>query len=154
VLKDAIKEKNTSALAGIDARNLYVWDVSIPVDGDTDLEAQVKDLKILERKPLLPVQPLCGTFHNAVEQYLHVIVRAPTVSVHVHPILSCPRQITRSFAGLKKVDELVGNILNVTLYVNTLNKWSAEDIRLEKNHIFLHFTFDNRQPSLSFFRMS
>jgi hypothetical protein len=69
--------------------------------------------------------------------------------VTAQPIFACPHQITCFVAGdkLAKVNELVGNITNVTLYVNELNEWSAEDLQLEENNILLHFTFVNTQPN-------
>jgi hypothetical protein len=77
-LKEAIKEENKSSFDHITANSLDVWNVSIPVDKDTNLQAQVKNLKVLEKKCLLPVQPLFDIFQNVVEQYLHVIVRTST----------------------------------------------------------------------------
>ena len=68
------------------------------------------------------------------------------------PIFTCPLQITRSFTGdddLARVDEHVGDIANVTLYVKELNKWTPEDLQLPNNNILSHFTFDNMQPDLS-----
>ena len=62
----------------ITANSLDVWNVSIPIDGDANIEGQVKNLKVLETKSLLPVKPLSGIFRNAVKEYLHVIVRAST----------------------------------------------------------------------------
>ena len=75
-LKKAIKEEKKPAFDNITADSLNVWKVSIPIDEDVNLEAQVKNLKVLETKSLLPVQPLSGIFRNAVEERLHVIVRA------------------------------------------------------------------------------
>ena len=62
----------------IDANSLDVWNVSIPIDRDANIDGQVKDLKVLETESLLPVTPLSDIFQNAVEKYLHVIVRAST----------------------------------------------------------------------------
>jgi len=72
--------------------------------------------------------------------------------VSARPIFTCPLQITRSFTGdddLARVDEHVGDIANVTLYVKELNKWTPEDLQLPNNNILSHFTFDNMQPDLS-----
>jgi hypothetical protein len=72
--------------------------------------------------------------------------------VSAHPIFAYPLQITRSFAGdddLAGVAEHVGDIANVTLYVQEFNKWTPEDLELPNNNILSHFTFDNSQPSLS-----
>jgi hypothetical protein len=77
-LKKAIKEEKKPAFDDITADSLDVWNVSIPIDEDTNLQAQVKALRLHEKKSLLPVQPLSGIFRNVVEQYLHVIVRTST----------------------------------------------------------------------------
>jgi hypothetical protein len=77
-LREAIKEKKKRAFDHIDADSLDVWNVSVPIDEGANLVAQVKNLKVLETKSLLPVQPLSGIFRNVVEQHLHVIVRAST----------------------------------------------------------------------------
>ena len=77
-LKEEIKEKKKPAFDDITADSLDVWNVSIPIDEDTNLQAQVKNLKVLETKSLLPVLPLSDIFQNVVERYLHVIVRAST----------------------------------------------------------------------------
>jgi len=77
-LKKAIKEEKKPAFDHITADSLDVWNVSIPIDEDTNLQAQVKNLKVLEAKSLLPMQPLSGIFQNVVKQHLNVIVRAST----------------------------------------------------------------------------
>jgi hypothetical protein len=149
-LKEAIKEKKKSAFDHIDADSLDVWNVSIPIDEDPNLEAQVKNMGLHEKNSLLPVKPLSGIFQNVVQQHLHVIVRAFTGECS--PDFVCPLQSTHSFAGddeLAKVGKRVGDIANVTLFVKKLNKWTAEDLQLPNNNILSHFNFDNTQPSLS-----
>ena len=135
----------------IPANSLDVWNVSIPIDRDTNIEGQVQNLNVLATKSLLPVEPLSDIFRNVVETYLHVIVRASTGECSLD--FACPLQTTRSFAGddepAKKVGEHVGDIANITLYVKELKKWTAEDLQLPNKNILLHFTFDNTQPSLS-----
>ena len=72
--------------------------------------------------------------------------------VSARPIFAYPLQITRSFAGdddLARVDEHVGDIANVTLYVKEFNKWTPEDLQLPNNNVLSHFTFDNTQPNLT-----
>ena len=75
-LKKAIKEEKKPAFDHITADSLQVWNVSISIDEDTNLQDQVKGLRLHEKTSLLPVQPLSGIFQNVVEEYLHVIVRA------------------------------------------------------------------------------
>ena len=81
-LKEAIKEMKKPAFDQIPANSLDVWNVSIPIDRDTNIEAyiegQVKNLNVLATKSLLAVEPLSDIFRNVVETYLHVIVRAST----------------------------------------------------------------------------
>ena len=77
-LKKAIKEEKKPAFNPITADSLDVWKVSIPIDKDASLVAQVKNLKVLKTKPLLPVWLLSGIFQNVVGQHLHVIVRTST----------------------------------------------------------------------------
>jgi hypothetical protein len=72
----------------IDANSLEVWNVSIPIDENTNIEEKVKNLKVLEAESLLPVKPLSGIFRNVVEEYLHVIVRASTGECS--PDFACP----------------------------------------------------------------
>ena len=149
-LKVAIKENKKHAFDKIPANRLDVWNVSIPTDEDVNLEVEVKNLKVLGTKSLSPVQPLSGIFRNALEEHLHVIVRASTGECS--PDFCFCLSNTRSLAGddeLAKVGEHAGDIDNVTLYVKKLNKWTGEDLQLWNNNILLHFTFDNTQPSLS-----
>ena len=87
-LKEAIKEAKKPAFDDIDADSLEIWKVSIPVDEDTDLQVEVKKLRLPETKSLLPVHSLSGIFQNVVEESLHVIVRPGRVSVR--PIFACP----------------------------------------------------------------
>jgi hypothetical protein len=72
-LKEAIKEKKKPAFDDITADSLDVWNVSIPIDEDTKLQAKVEGLRLHERKPLWPLKGLL-----VVEHYLHVIVRTST----------------------------------------------------------------------------
>jgi hypothetical protein len=149
MLKHAIKEGKKPAFDHITADSLDIWKVSIPVDGDTNLNAQVEDL--FETKPLSPVEQLSDVFRDVVKRYLHVIVRGPTGECS--PEFSLSPSNNAFFAGdnelERKVGELVGNIRNVTLYVKTLNKWTAQDLHLPKNHVSLRFDYGSRQPRLS-----
>ena len=67
-LKKAIKEQNKSVFDHIDTNSLDVWNVSIPIDRDANIEEQVKNLKVLQTKSLLPMKMLSGTFWNVVEE--------------------------------------------------------------------------------------
>ena len=76
-LKEAIKEKMKPAFDHITANSLNVWSVSIPIDEDTNLEAQVKDLRLHEKKPLWPLKGLLRIFRDLDKETLHVVVKAP-----------------------------------------------------------------------------
>jgi hypothetical protein len=59
---------------------------------------------------------------------------------------------TPHFAGeneLREIDKYVGDIDNITLYVQDLNKWTAEDLQLPENNIQLKFDFEDSLPVLS-----
>ena len=87
-LKKAIKEENKRAFDHIDAHSLDVWNVSIPVDEHTNLQAKVKDLRLHERKPLWALKPLHLTFRDLDQQALHVVIKAPPISEHRRLFLS------------------------------------------------------------------
>jgi hypothetical protein len=63
-LKRAIKQKKKLALDPISADSLDVYNVSIPIDEDTNLEAEVKAERLKERKPMWPLRALRSTFTN------------------------------------------------------------------------------------------
>ena len=59
------------------------------------------------------------------------------------PDFACPLQRTRSFADIDepaKIGKHVSDIVNVTLYVKELNKWTAEDLQHPNNNISLLIT--------------
>ena len=148
-LKKAIKEEKKPEFDHVAADSLDIWNVSIPTDGPASINEQVENLKVLKTKSLLPVKPLSDIFRNVVDEYLHVVVRDPSKR-ECSPDFAYPLQTTLFFAGhvdLARVGELVEDITNVTLYVNELSKWSAEDLQLPSNGILLHFNFENPEPS-------
>jgi len=75
-LKEAIKEKK-KAFDHIDADSLDVWKVSIPIDEDTNLQAQVNGLRLHEKKPLWALKRLLRIFGDVDEETLHVVIKAP-----------------------------------------------------------------------------
>ena len=79
-LKEAIKEKKFPAFDHITADSLEVWNASIPIDEDTNLQAQVKGLRLHERKPLWPLKRLIRIFIDLDQDSLHVVVKAPPTS--------------------------------------------------------------------------
>jgi hypothetical protein len=55
----------------IDANSLDVWNVSIPIDEDANLEAQVKALRLHEKKPLWALKGLLKIFSDLDKETLH-----------------------------------------------------------------------------------
>ena len=86
-LKKAIREEKKPAFDHIPADSLSVWNVSIPINEDTNLEAQVKDLRLHEKKPLWPLKGLLRIFRDLDKETLHVVVKAPP-SKHRYLFLS------------------------------------------------------------------
>jgi len=76
-LKKAIKEEKKKAFDHIDADSLEVWKVCIPIDEDTNLQAQVNGLRLHEKKPLWALKRLLRIFGNVNEEALHVVIKAP-----------------------------------------------------------------------------
>ena len=89
-LKEAIKEMKKPAFDQIPANSLHVWNIFIPVDEDTNLEAQVKDLRLLEKKSLWPLEGLLKIFRDLDKETLHVVVKAPPIREHRYLFLSVP----------------------------------------------------------------
>lgn len=81
-LKEAIKEKKKVAFDRIDADSLEVWNVSVPINEDTNLEEQVKGLRLHEKKPLWTLKGLLKIFSDLDKETLHVVVKAPPISEH------------------------------------------------------------------------
>ena len=73
----AIKEEMKPAFDHITANSLDIWNVSIPIDEDANLEAQVKDLRLHEKKPLWPLKGLLRISRDLDKETLHVVVKAP-----------------------------------------------------------------------------
>jgi hypothetical protein len=81
-LKKAIKEEMKPTFDHITADSLDVWNVSIPIDEDANLEAQVKNLRLHEKKPLWALKGLLKIFSDLDKETLHVVVKAPPISEH------------------------------------------------------------------------
>jgi hypothetical protein len=72
ILKDRIKEKNSSSFGNVDSKNIDLWNVSIPMDDVTD--ERLKNIN----EPLKPLLPLSDVFPRVEESHLHILIRAPT----------------------------------------------------------------------------
>jgi hypothetical protein len=81
-LKKAIKEEKKLAFDHIDADSLDVWNVFIPIDEGVNLVAQVKNLRLHEKKPLWALKRLLKIFGDLDEEALHVVIKAPPISEH------------------------------------------------------------------------
>ena len=86
-LKKAIKEEMKPTFDFITANSLEVWNVSIPINEDTNVEAQVKNLRLHEKKSLWGLKKLPRIFRDLDEETLHVVVKAPP-SKHRYLFLS------------------------------------------------------------------
>ena len=71
ILKKLIKEEKAPHLDHVAASDLDLFQVSLPRDGDVDASLQ-------NLKPLDSLLPLSQVFQRVKENYLHVVVRAPT----------------------------------------------------------------------------
>ena len=82
MLCTSIKEWKKSVFDHITTDSLDIWNVSIPIDEDMDLEAQVKDLRLHEKKLLWPLRGVFRTFRDLDKEALHVVVKAPPIREH------------------------------------------------------------------------
>ena len=73
ILKDLIKEKKASRLEHVDASDLDLWNVSIPMDDNAGERLENID----DREPLKPLLSLSEVFPHVDENHLHVVVRSP-----------------------------------------------------------------------------
>ena len=73
ILKDLIKEKQSRRLDHVDASDLILSQVSLPVVNDLQ-----ESLKNVDLVPLDPLLPLWQVFPRVEENRLHIVVQAPT----------------------------------------------------------------------------
>jgi hypothetical protein len=73
ILKDLIKEKKASRLEHVDASDLDLWNLSIPMDSDAGERLENID----NFEPLKPLLSLSEVFHHVEGNHLHVVVRSP-----------------------------------------------------------------------------
>jgi len=72
ILKKMIKEENPHTLDKVDAKDLILTQVSLPVD-----DGLAENLRRAELTPLNPVLPISQAFPRVEERHLHVVVQAP-----------------------------------------------------------------------------
>jgi hypothetical protein len=75
-LRKAIKDEKEHAFQHVDANNLILWQVSIPVN--RNLTENLRKLDFVDDGSLLPVKRLSGVFSDQPEdEHLHIVVRVP-----------------------------------------------------------------------------
>jgi hypothetical protein len=79
-LREAIKKTKFPAFDYITADSLVVWNVSIPIDEDTNLQEEVNNKRLDERIPLWSLKRLIKIFTDLDQDSLHVVVKAPPIS--------------------------------------------------------------------------
>jgi hypothetical protein len=81
LLKRLIKGEQSHRLNHVDATELTVWKVSLPVHTITP-ELTVDDIETCQE--LHPVEPIFGIFGKALVdvEHVHILVRAPTGALH------------------------------------------------------------------------
>ena len=80
ILQDLIKEKQSHRLNHVDASDLILSQVSLPVGGDLD-----ESLKNVNLIPLEPFLPLSQVFPHVEMDRLHVIVKVLSEPDMTHP---------------------------------------------------------------------
>ncbi|KAF8329975.1 uncharacterized protein EI90DRAFT_3061127 [Cantharellus anzutake] len=152
ILKIAIKEQKTVAFQHVDANDLALWKVSIPVDDGFDANVE------LENKPaLLPVKRLSRLFPDQPDdQDLHIIIQSPCVGVVPrldHPTLELNCLIYEDdashifpvkIASTESVDTLT--LWKVSILVDDSLKENVKKVEEEEmlspvrrlSHIFFH----------------
>ena len=75
-LRKAIKEEKPHTLQHVDADDLVLWKVSVPVD--EHFQANLGRLRLVEEESLLPVEDLSKIFSDLpVKRHLHIVVQRP-----------------------------------------------------------------------------
>ncbi|KAG0071922.1 hypothetical protein BGZ92_004149 [Podila epicladia] len=79
-LKKAIKTEKTNAFEGVDANNLILWSVSIPVsdddDDDDEVPVYIDNIPKDGKKKLKATRELHGVFGDeAAKNMIHIIVQ-------------------------------------------------------------------------------
>ena len=73
ILRDLIKEKQSHRLNHVDASELILSQVSLPVDDDLE-----ESLNRVDLAPLKSLLPLSQLFPLVEENHLHIVIQAPT----------------------------------------------------------------------------
>ena len=78
-LKDLIKEKQSRRLNHVDASDLTIWKVSLPVDTITP-KLTVDDVEAQELHSVKKIFSIFG--ENEVDEHVHILVQVPTGALH------------------------------------------------------------------------
>jgi hypothetical protein len=102
ILKKLIKEEKASRLGHVDASDLDLWSVSIPVD--CNLNESIGHLRLDGSEQLLPVEELSKVFSDPLKKHLHVVVKFKSEGEHCNylsPFIlfcgDCPLVLPLSF---------------------------------------------------------
>ena len=87
ILKDLIKEKQSHRLNHVDASELILSQVSLPVVDD--LEESLKNVDVAPLKSLLPLEQV---FLHIEQNRLHIVVQAPSNGVPISVFLHLHRR--------------------------------------------------------------
>ena len=77
ILKDLIKEKNASTLKDVDALDLDVWKVDLPV---SHFPNSFEETILPNNDVLSPLQELSEVFLAPDRQRVHVVIKLPSVN--------------------------------------------------------------------------
>ena len=79
-LREKIWEKNSQIFKNIDAAELILWAVSIPI-GDDSPQPNLEELNSGDKKKPFPSKKVGDVFSQLIEDNVHVIVKPPTMYV-------------------------------------------------------------------------
>ena len=80
-LKDAIKAKNPLTFQRVEAKELVLWKVSIPDDGNLQKNLDKCRVDFIDEKSLSPTKDLSELFSDTpIKQHIQVIIKAPPSS--------------------------------------------------------------------------
>ena len=75
-LKEFIMEKEKKEFHDIDANNLRLWSVSIPINDTAALE-KLKNIEENSMQELFPTDEIANVFSTPLKKHIHVIVKQP-----------------------------------------------------------------------------
>ena len=143
ILKDLIKEKKTSQLKDVDASDLDIWKVDLPI---LNLKKSLDKIGLDDDNSLSQVQKLSEVFLNLVSDHLHVIAKAPGTSRQSslsEPLLT-PVKVIQTAAALDPTQLLS---LNCLLLRDDPDRMFTVEIPKNKNVSILKDLIKEKNPS-------